>query len=397
MDKVYENRNENSNSDSAPTLDVSNSNSGPILTNSNLMPKPSFTQISEDEQKKEIQINYLPDLSNYQEISFKVKKGKNEEKDFKLLPDVNFEENKKGYYIFYNNNLEHLKDFFKAELERLRYYNPVVLYHIKDFLSKLDGKYDEDKYYEPGRLISRLISYNYQPIVDKARAIANNLIKINEIENLFGKDFKNRICDIVVKDDKEQIFDDFTLNAANFFCQNYNSRNDMKNLSERIIQLGNSNYLNEKEPLYFEAESKFRELEDIYKDKLNYITELEKLLNIYLRAIGENVTETEKIKFLCFILNRASYYLAHPSEQLLENNNLDILKKLDKLRRKIDNLLLIYRYKFEQNKRPILDIQIARYKSLIDTFEQTTIYMQTAEVRKFIQDLEDSLERKANI
>ena len=170
----------------------------------------------------------------------------------------------------------------------------------------------------------------------------------------------------------------------------------MKNLSERIIQLGNSNYLNEKEPLYFEAESKFRELEDIYKDKLNYITELEKLLNIYLQAIGENVTETEKIKFLCFILNRASYYLAHPSEQLLENNNLDILKKLDKLRRKIDNLLLIYRYKFEQNKRPILDIQIARYKSLIDTFEQTTIYMQTAEVRKFIIDLEDSLERKAN-
>ena len=61
--------------------------------NSNLMSKPSFTQISEDEQKKEIQLNYLPDLSNYQEISFRVKKGKNEEKEFKLLPDVNFEEN----------------------------------------------------------------------------------------------------------------------------------------------------------------------------------------------------------------------------------------------------------------------------------------------------------------
>ena len=93
MDKVYENKNVNSNSDSAPTLDVSNSNSGSILTNSNLMSKPSFTQISEDEQKKEIQLNYLPDLSNYQEISFRVKKGKNEEKEFKLLPDVNFEEN----------------------------------------------------------------------------------------------------------------------------------------------------------------------------------------------------------------------------------------------------------------------------------------------------------------
>ena len=396
MDKVYENVNSNSNSDSAPTLDASNSNSGSTLTNSNLMSLPSFKQISEEEQKNETLTNYLPDLSNYQEISFKVIKDKNEEKVFKLYPDVNFEENKKGYYIFYNNNLEHLKEFFTAELERLKYKNPIVLYHISDFLNKLDGKYDEDKYYAPGRLISRLVSYGYQPIVDEARSIANNLIKINEIENLFGKDFKNRICEIVVKDDKERIFDDFTLNAANFFCQNYNCRNDMKNLSERIIQLGNSNYLNEKEPLYFEAESKFRELEDIYKDKLNYITELEKLLNIYLQAIGENVTETEKIKFLCFILNRASYYLAHPSEQLLENNNLDILKKLDKLRRKIDNLLLIYRYKFEQNQRPILDIPISRYKSLIDTFEKKTIYMQTAEVRKFIEDLEDFLEIKAN-
>lgn len=143
MDKVYENKNVNSNSDSAPTLDVSNSNSGSILTNSNLMSKPSFTQISEDEQKKEIQLNYLPDLSNYQEISFRVKKGKNEEKEFKLLPDVNFEENKKGYYIFYNNNLEHLKELFKAELERLRYNNPVVLYHIKDFLGKLDPIYEK--------------------------------------------------------------------------------------------------------------------------------------------------------------------------------------------------------------------------------------------------------------
>ncbi len=64
MDKVYENGNVNSNSDSAPTLDVSNSNSGPILANSNLMPS-SLTQKSEDEQKKEIQLNYLPDLSHY--------------------------------------------------------------------------------------------------------------------------------------------------------------------------------------------------------------------------------------------------------------------------------------------------------------------------------------------
>ena len=357
----------------------------------------TFTQISEEEQKNEILSNYLPDLSNYQQISFNIKNKKNEDKVFTIYPDVNFEENKKGYYIFYNNNLDLLKDFFTAELERLKYKNPIVLYHINKFLIKLDQKYDENKYYDPLRLLSRLISYSYQPIVDKARSIANNLVKINEIEKNIGKDFKYRICEIVVKDDKERIFDDFTLYAADFFVsENDNSRKCTKNLSERIKNLGNPKNLNEKESLYFEVESKFRELEDKYKDKLNYITELEKLLDIYLQEIGENVTETGKIKFLSFILNRASYYLAHPSEQLIANNSLDILKKLDKLRRKINNLLLTYRYKFEQNKRPILDIPITRYKSLIDTFETTSIYIQPAEVRKFIEDLEDSLERKAN-
>ena len=104
------------NSNSAPTLDSSSSNQYPTLTTSNLTSKPS-TQISEEEEKNEILNNYVPDLSNYQQISFKIK---NNNKVFMLYPDVNFEEKKKGYYIFYNNNLALLKDFFTAELERLK-------------------------------------------------------------------------------------------------------------------------------------------------------------------------------------------------------------------------------------------------------------------------------------
>ncbi len=391
MEKIYQNENVNSNS--APTLDASNSNSGSTFGNSNIISPTSFNQLSEEQQKNEILTNYLPDLSNYQQISFIVKNEKNEDKEFILFPDVNYEENKKGYYIFYNNNLDLLKDFFNVELERLRKKHNIVLYHISDYLKKLDKKYDDDTYYHPGRLISRLISYGYQSKVDEARSIAINLIKINQIEKSIGKDFKSRICEIVIKDDKELIFDELTFVATDSFTS---SNNDMKNLSERIKHLGNQNYINEKESLYFEAESKFRELEEKYKEKTVYITELEKILDIYLQEIGENVTEIEKIKFLCFILNRASFYLAHPSEQLLANNNLEVLKQLDRLRRKINNLLLTYRYKFEQNKRPILEIPISRYKSLIETFGTTSIYIQPAEVRKFIEDLEDSLERKAN-
>ena len=391
MEKL--NQNENANSSSAPTLVASNSNSGTTFGNSNIISPTSFNQLSEEQQKNEILNNYLPDLSNYQQISFKVKNEKNEDKEFILFPDVNYEENKKGFYIFYNNNLDLLKDFFNAELERLKKKHPVALYHINEFLNKLDEKYDQDTYYNPGRLMSRLISYGYQDIVDKARAIAKNLIKINQIEKKIGKDFKSRICEIVIKDDKELIFDEFTFKVADFFTS---SNNDMKNLSERIKHLGNQNNLHEKESLYFEAESKFRELEDKYKEKTIYITELEKLLDIYLQEIGENATEIGKIKFLCFIVNRASYYLAHPSEQLLGSNNLEVLKQLDRLRRKINNLLLTYRYKFEQNKRPLLDIPITRYKSLIETLGTIAIYIQPAEVRKLIEDLEDSLERKAN-
>ena len=64
------------------------------------------------------------------------------------------------------------------------------MHHIKDFLEKLDSDYDESTYYNPLRLISKVISYNYEPIVKKARDIATNLIKINDIEKKNGNDLK---------------------------------------------------------------------------------------------------------------------------------------------------------------------------------------------------------------
>ena len=216
---------------------------------------------------------------------------------------------------------------------------------------------------------------SYQSIVDKARSIAKNLIKIRDIQN-YQTNLKYRAFEIVVSDDKEEIFNDLVCNQISNFGT----------IPKELC--GNESY-------YIKVENRFSELENIYKDKLSYMTEFEKLLDEYLEEIGENVSDKVKKNYLCFILNRASHYLSN-NEQIIENYDLELLKKIDKLRRKINILLLINRYKYEQNKRPILDIEIERYKILIDTLEKTGIFLEKTYVQKFIEALGNAFESKAN-
>lgn len=337
--------------------------------NSSSAPISKITELSEEEQKEQINKNYLPNLSNYQKISIKLKDEKEKDKYFILYPDSNYtDDSKKGFYIFYNNNLTLLKELYEFELKKLVKNHNIVLYHIKDYLKKLDIKYDEASYYDPIRIASWLISLNYQPIVDKARSLADNLIKIKNIEQLYGTDIKNYICEIIINDDPEEIF---------------------KNIKyEEKSQ--------ENESIYLNAENRFGQLENDYKDNLTYVIELEKLLDEYLGIIGQNPSTSEKKNFLCFILNRASFYLSNAAEQLRENLDLELLKKLDKLRRKINNLLLKYRYKFEENKKSILEIEIEKFKSLKDAIDVKSIYLEKTDVQKYIIQLEDALQNKAS-
>ena len=337
--------------------------------NSSSAPISKITELSEEEQKEQINKNYLPNLSNYQKISIKLKDEKEKDKFFILYPDSNYtDDSKKGFYIFYNNNLTLLKELYEFELKKLVKNHTIVLYHIKDYLKKLDIKYDEESYYHPFRIASWLISLNYQPIVDKARSLADNLIKIKNIEKLYGTDIKNYICEIIINDDPEEIF---------------------KNIKyEEKSQ--------ENESIYLNAENRFGQLENDYKDNLTYVIELEKLLDEYLGIIGQNPSTSEKKNFLCFILNRASFYLSNAAEQLRENLDLELLKKLDKLRRKINNLLLKYRYKFEENKKSILEIEIEKFKSLKDAIDVKSIYLEKTDVQKYIIQLEDALQNKAS-
>ena len=322
--------------------------------------------LSIEEQKSEINDNYLISLSSFQKILIKLKDEKNNDVEKEICPDVNYQESKIGYYIFYNNNLKQLKELYKFELQKLIKTHPVVLYHIKDFLDKLDQRFDEDIYFNPVRLFSLVVSYSYQPIVENARALANNLIKINEIEKE-GTDIKLKFSQIIFMDGFGDLF-------------------------KKISDKDNFYY---KQETYTQIENEFAQLEFDYKDKLSYVNELEKILDKYYEELGEVSIEIKKRNGFCFILNRASYYL----EQVESNKqtyDLPLLKKCDKLRRKINILLLEFRYKFGQNSRPILDIEIARYKTLNNDFSKVSIYLDRGELKTFIKKLEEAFQNKAS-
>ena len=343
-------------------METNNSVNKPLsIEDSNSAPPLEKKTLTEKEQKDEINKNYLDNLSTYQKISYEIKNDDGE--DDALRPNVNYQdESKQGFYIFYNNNLSKLKDLYEKELKKLKDGHPIVLHHIKDFLEKLNFDYDESTYYNPLRLISKVISYNYEPIVKKARDIASNLISIKNIEQFNGNDLKKSVVEIITFDGKEKIFDKLS------FDEKYD---------------------------YPAIEINFSILADKYKDSLSYIIELDKLLNIYLKQMGENIVDIEQKKRMCFILNRASFYLSN-KEIIKEQYDLNILRKMDKLRRKIDYLLLQNRFKFEQNQRPILGINIERCIILNNSLKVTSIFIEKTELKKFIIELEYALERKAN-
>ena len=332
------------------------------LVSSDSNSAPSFEKniLTKEKQKNEINRNYLPNLSEFQQIFYETKYDKGEDKA--LYPNVNYkDESKKGFYIFYNNNLSGLKDLYTKELKKLKDNHPVILYHIIEFLDKLDFKFDKDSY-DPLSLISKVISYNYDTTVKKARNIAKNLIQIKDIEKNYGTDIKRRVIEVKVGDNKKEIFNNFS----------YNEISD-----------------------YPAIETNFSILAEKNKDSLSYIIELDKLLNEYLKQLGENIVDINQNNRICFILNRASFYLSN-KEKLREQYELDILIKLDKLRRKIDYLLLQHRFKFEENKRPILNINIERCIILNNSLETTSIYIEKIDLQKFIEELELALDRKAN-
>ena len=339
----------------------SNSSSAPTSITTSEIP-----EISTEQLKNEIKLNYLPNLSSYQKISIKTKDKKENDKIFDIKPDVNYidGDSKKSYYVFYNNNLSGLKDLYQYELDRLLDKHSIILYYISDYLTKLDINIENKSNYDPLSMASWLLSLGNQTVVDKAKTLARNLIAIKDIENTYyGKKLTDNICEVTVSE--EELFTDL---------------------------IYDKNFDNNK---YLEVEVLLSNLENIIKDHLTYINKLDDIIEKYKEEIGENIVSKDKILFFSFILNRASYYLSQAVEQLKENFELDLLQKLDKLRRKINYLLLKFRYKYVENERVILGILIDQLKILINTNDIKSIYLEKTQVIKFIRELEKALETKA--
>ena len=345
----------------------SNSSSAPTSITTSEIP-----EISTEQLKNEIKLNYLPILSSYQKISIKTEDKKENYKIFDIKPDVNYidGDSKKSYYVFYNNNLTGLREFYKYELDRLLDKHSIILYYLSDYLKKLDINIENQSNYDPLSMASWLISLANQSTVNKAKTLARNLIAIRDIENtLYGTNLTLNICEVTVSEEE-------LLNGKELFTDlMYDKKFD------------NNRYL--------EVEVLLSNLENTFKDHLSYINKLDDIIEKYKEEIGENIVSKEKKLFFSFILNRASYYLSQAVEQLKENFELDLLQKLDKLRRKINYYLLKFRYKYVENERAILGILIDQLKILINTNDIKSIYLEKTQVIKFIRELEKALETKA--
>ena len=339
-------------------------------------PVPELNEIVTINERDLLIENYLPSLSNYQKVikKFKIDLGKDKTKDsdpYKLSPNGNYTQ-QKDYFIFYNDNLKILIDLYQNYLKEYIKQNDFSLFFKKDNLEKVmeeiqyEYKPQADYSYNPIKLISGFISNHwYQDIIEKSNILCYNLFKLKETIGLYSdKISPETMCAVIVS---EKLFDE-KLIVKNF--------NDSKE--------------NSKCPKYFkEIESlKNKKIDDI--EKLNLLDK--KIDELKREIMPENSTD-RWIDF-CFILNIISEYLKN-FERSLETKSDDLLKIMNIIRIKLDYYLLDYRFKFVENLSPILDIKIQRYKTLCDSPEMTSIFLEKGESRNFKRNLREEIDKKA--
>ena len=270
-----------------------------------------------------------------------------------------------------------MKKFYEHKLKSLIESNRKSIgYYEQNLLSSIDSEiYYENKQilFDPKSLLN-LITSNFinSNILTQCNIIAKNLSTINYIHKYFGPNINNDI--VVTVTVSEELIEEISVKYLS--TENIHNKNNNKGFNYLLI------------------EKDFNLLAKSDLNDVNYIEELQKTLENYKLKINPKVS-LENIIDYCFALNRASSYL-NKFELILENNNLELLQKMSPFRRKIDYDLLQYRFIFEEMNSPILDIKVDRYKLLIDSNDLKSIFLEKGETKKFIERIEESLQRKAS-
>ncbi len=346
--------------------------------------KSPVQAISPAEKKRNILRDYLPDLSNLQEIGLgvKIKTPDGKEIEQRVKPDVHFRGmDGKEYLVFYNNHIEQLRSLLYKRLEKeIKDHGAVLSYDESALIEKATISTSKQDYglpiqvlrligncvgpqswvFLPVNTARKVISWTNSEVLNRAKILSTTCANLNNALDTFGRNVNpEKICAIVFDKDLNQFIK---------FRDTPDER--YKTIEEGFYKIANSDM----------------------SDK-DMVIAMDKCMDEFERKICPRASAEQTIDF-CFALNRASYYL-YMLERDLQNRDLPTLEVMDKFRKKIDRMLLEYRFIYETNASPILGVRIDRCKIIVETEKSTMIFLDRAETRKFKETLNTVLDNKA--
>ena len=337
---------------------------------------------SPQQRKERILADYQPNFAEMQKIGLGVtrRNHRGEEEEILVVPDVHFRgEDGKEYFVFYNNHFGQLRNVLLQKLEEFKNEHDVLLFNFVPCICSIaDGKDTGGKEFFntfmrlaiPGSeifTIGFMVVPTSRAIIDRARALAWGCGNLKRAMIECGSDLGvgSSPCALVLNRDLAMNSD-----STEYFLTLRNTPGDFAEVEGNFISIAMSSGTDTEQITAIEGE-----LDRTYHK---------------MKPWASN----ERMVDFCFVLNRASYHLSM-LERDIQSRSLASVEAMDRLRRKVNRLLLEYRFIFEQSVRPFFGIKVDRCKILEDTKMVKTIFLDRSETKKFQQEVEKELDRRA--
>ena len=339
---------------------------------------------SPQQRKERILADYQPNFAEMQKIGLGVtrRNHRGEEEEILVVPDVHFRgEDGKEYFVFYNNHFGQLRDVLLQKLETFKSEHNIALFQCMPCVCSIaDGKGIGAKetfgvfmrtgvgFFSLGLIsLGFFVSPTVQAINDRARALAYSCGNLKKGMIECGSDLGvgSSPCALVLNRDLAMDSD-----STKVFLTFRNTPGDFAEVEGNFISIAMSSETDTEQITAIEGE-----LDRTYHK---------------MKPWASN----ERMVDFCFVLNRASYHLSM-LERDIQSRSLASVEAMDRLRRKVNRLLLEYRFIFEQSVRPFFGIKVDRCKILEDTKMAKTIFLDRSETKKFQQEVEKELDRRA--